>query len=325
MREFISMLRKEPEARLLVVYTILWFVFVMFIPVPITEFLNLPYSLQRLFIVAISGAFGYLLYKHFNKKLNDWDRLERLKHYKHIELEKTKWTKGMLEALPNYPDETDALKKNGEHISNEDFSKSIELAQKKIKKSKSYFEPQIPLFDWRDIEDFFDWNGLPAATFSPIEGGINGWFVNESGVWKEASPIEIVTTGKVISKGKFKENFLEIIINSRPFDWDEVTEFYWTNDYSWLDEMPVVIVEKQDSTKAFKLSPILGEVWEETDLNDIISKAEKYTETAFFKKLRVYERLSSSDYDERASSDEHKNAKVLKAINEVNKIGRKNK
>jgi hypothetical protein len=169
MREFISMLRNEPEARLLIAYIVLWFVFVMFIPLPIAEFLDVPYSLQRLFIASISGAFGYLLYKHLNKKINDRDRLEMIKHYKHIELEKTKWTKGMLDALPNFPDETDALRKNGEHISDEDLSKSVELAQKKLKKSKSYFNPKIPLFDWSDIEDFFDWNGLPAATFSPSE------------------------------------------------------------------------------------------------------------------------------------------------------------
>ena len=140
MREFISMLRNEPEARLLAAYIILWFVFVMFIPLSVAEFLNVPYSLQRLFIVAISGAFGYLLYKHFNKKLNDWYRLLRLKHYKHIELEKTKWTKGMLNALPVEPESF--YSKDGkwsydefyENISREERIKMNELARKKSRK-----------------------------------------------------------------------------------------------------------------------------------------------------------------------------------------------
>jgi hypothetical protein len=310
MREFISMLRNEPEARLLVVYTILWFVFVMFIPVPITEFLSLPYSLQRLFIVAISGAFGYLLYKHFNKKLNDWDRLERLKHYKHIELEKTKWTKGMLDALPIEPESF--YSKDGkwsydefyENISREERIKMNDLARKKSRKSKSYFEPQIPLFDWSDIEDFFDWNGLPAATFSPIEGGINGWFVNESGVWKEASAIEIARTGKVISKGKFRESFLETLNNSLPFEWNEVTYYYWHL------ESPVVIIESADSTKALCLSDRLNNGWMEDDLDEVLSKGEKISETTFFEKFRLYERISHKEYYAKAESERIKNNKA---------------
>ena len=132
----------------------------MFIPLPVAEFLNVPYFLQRFFIASISVTFGYLLYKHLNKKTNDWDRLERIKHYKHIELEKTKWTKGMLDALPVEPESF--YSKDGksnydefyEKISREERIKMSELARKKYKKSKSYFEPQIPLFDWSDIEDF---------------------------------------------------------------------------------------------------------------------------------------------------------------------------
>ena len=309
MREFISMLRNKEE-RLVVTYIVLWFVFVMFIPLPVAEFLNVPYFLQRLFIASISVAFGYFLYKHLNKKTNDWDRLERIKHYKHIELEKTKWTKGMLDALPVEPESF--YSKDGksnydefyEKISREERIKMSELARKKYKKSKSYFEPQIPLFDWSDIEDFFDWNGLPAATLSPIDGGINGWYVNESGVWKEASAIEIATTGKVISKGEFKKSFLETLNNSIPFEWDEITDYYW-----YL-ESPVVIIEKADSTKVLYLSDRLNNGWVEDDLDEVLSKGEKISETTFFEKFRLYERISHSEYYAKAESERIKNNKA---------------
>ena len=70
--------------------------------------------------------------------------------------------------------------------------------------------PNTVSFDWNDVSAFFDWEGRPAVTVTPSDGLLEGWFIqtsSEPGVWGRASPLEILDSGRPLSKESFQECF----------------------------------------------------------------------------------------------------------------------
>jgi len=65
-------------------------------------------------------------------------------------------------------------------------------------------------FEFKDVSAFFNWEGRPAVTVEPPEGGLSGWFIRTSskpGEWERISPLEIRDSGRVLSKASFQEVF----------------------------------------------------------------------------------------------------------------------
>jgi hypothetical protein len=65
-------------------------------------------------------------------------------------------------------------------------------------------------FEWKDVSAFFNWEGRPAVTVEPPEGGLSGWFIRTSsdpGEWEMISPLEIRDSGRELSKESFQECF----------------------------------------------------------------------------------------------------------------------
>jgi len=70
--------------------------------------------------------------------------------------------------------------------------------------------PNTVSFDWNDVSAFFDWEGRPAVTVTPSDGLLEGWFIqtsSEPGVWGRVSPLEILDSGRPLSKESFQECF----------------------------------------------------------------------------------------------------------------------
>ena len=65
-------------------------------------------------------------------------------------------------------------------------------------------------FEWKDVSAYFDWEGRPAVTVLPSDNLLEGWFSAAPGKgWEKASPVEIVDSGRELSKADFQDVFTE--------------------------------------------------------------------------------------------------------------------
>jgi hypothetical protein len=106
--------------------------------------------------------------------------------------------------------------KNGSAMSKADFQEAFpgEIAGADTITSNIDL-PNIVPFDWNDISSFFDWEGRPAVTVTPSDGLLEGWFIqtsSEPGVWGRASPLEILDSGRELSKSDFQDTFTDFNI-----------------------------------------------------------------------------------------------------------------
>jgi len=72
--------------------------------------------------------------------------------------------------------------------------------------------PENSLFNWEDVEQYFNWEHRPAVIVEPSDGSLRGFVIRSGdgvGEWMVASPIEIFDSGIEITKQVFLEVFIE--------------------------------------------------------------------------------------------------------------------
>jgi len=68
------------------------------------------------------------------------------------------------------------------------------------------------LFNWDDVKQYYYWEGRPAVIVEPSDGSLRGFVIrsgDEVGEWMVASPIEIIDSGREITKQVFLEVFID--------------------------------------------------------------------------------------------------------------------
>ena len=71
-------------------------------------------------------------------------------------------------------------------------------------------------FDFKDVSEFFNWEGRPAVIVRPADGSISAWFIRGSakpGVWEPVSGAEVRDSGRPLSKGSFQEVFAKRLVS----------------------------------------------------------------------------------------------------------------
>jgi hypothetical protein len=66
------------------------------------------------------------------------------------------------------------------------------------------------MFNESDVLDWVSWEGRPAVVVSPSDGRFLGFVIRlgaERGNWTPASPLEILESGRILSKASFQEVF----------------------------------------------------------------------------------------------------------------------